>query len=71
VRYVWIVIIAVSAVPLLYVAWLANPLAIVLFGMEWVLRAGGGTTQSPRRTAGRRWSEVRLLRAPPARLKLA
>jgi hypothetical protein len=37
VRYVWTVIIAVSAVPLLYVAWLANPLAIVLFGMEWWL----------------------------------
>jgi hypothetical protein len=37
VRYVWIAIIAVSAVPLLYVAWLANPLAIVLFGMEWWL----------------------------------
>lgn len=36
-RYVWIAIIAVSAVPLLYVAWLANPLAIVLFGMEWWL----------------------------------
>jgi hypothetical protein len=37
VRYVWIAIIAVSAVPLLYVAWLANPLAIVLFGVEWWL----------------------------------
>jgi hypothetical protein len=37
VRYVWIALIAVSAVPLLYVAWLANPLAIVLFGMEWWL----------------------------------
>ena len=36
-RYVWIAIIAVSAVPLLYVAWLANPLAIVLFGVEWWL----------------------------------
>jgi hypothetical protein len=37
VRYVWIAIIAVSAVPLLYVPWLANPLAIVLFGVEWWL----------------------------------
>lgn len=34
-RYVWIVIIAVSAAPVLYVAWLANPLPIILFGTEW------------------------------------
>jgi hypothetical protein len=36
-RYVWIAIIAVSAVPLLYVGWLANPLAVLLFGVEWWL----------------------------------
>jgi O-antigen/teichoic acid export membrane protein len=35
VRYVLIVIIAASAAPLLYIAWLANPLSLVLFGAEW------------------------------------
>jgi hypothetical protein len=35
VRYVWIAIIAVSAAPLAYVAWLANPLSFILFGAEW------------------------------------
>jgi hypothetical protein len=34
VRYVWIAIIAVSAAPLVYVAWLANPLLLVLLGAE-------------------------------------
>lgn len=34
-RYVLIVIIAASAAPLLYIAWLANPLSLVLFGAEW------------------------------------
>jgi hypothetical protein len=39
VRYVWIGLITVSAVPLLYVAWLANPLVIVLLGVEgWLDR---------------------------------
>jgi hypothetical protein len=37
VRFVWIAIIAASAGPLLYVAWLANPLVIVLFGLAWWL----------------------------------
>jgi hypothetical protein len=35
VRFVWITIIAASAAPLLYVAWLANPLVIALFGVDW------------------------------------
>jgi hypothetical protein len=35
VRYVWIAIIAASGGPLVYVAWLANPLFIALFGVEW------------------------------------
>jgi hypothetical protein len=35
VRYVWIAIIIASAVPLVYVAWLANPLVVMLFGIEW------------------------------------
>jgi hypothetical protein len=35
VRYVWIAIIAVSAAPLVYVGWLANPLVLALFGPEW------------------------------------
>jgi hypothetical protein len=35
VRYVWIAIIAVSAPPLVYFGWLANPLAAFLFGAEW------------------------------------
>jgi len=33
VRYVWVAIIAVSAAPLVHVAWLANPLSIILFGV--------------------------------------
>ncbi len=33
-RYVWIAIIAVSAAPLVYVGWLANPLSLILFGAE-------------------------------------
>jgi hypothetical protein len=37
VRYVWLAIIAVSAVPLVYVAWLANPLVLALFGVAWWL----------------------------------
>jgi hypothetical protein len=36
VRYVWIAIV-LSAVPLVYVALLANPLVLVLFGVEWWL----------------------------------
>ncbi len=35
VQYVWLVIIAVSAVPLVYVAWLLNPLLFFVFGPEW------------------------------------
>jgi hypothetical protein len=35
VRFVWITIIAASAAPLVYVAWLANPLVIALFGVDW------------------------------------
>jgi hypothetical protein len=31
---VWIAIIAATAAPLVYVAWLANPLSLVLFGAE-------------------------------------
>lgn len=34
-RFVWIAIIAVSAAPLVYVAWFANPLSFILFGAEW------------------------------------
>jgi hypothetical protein len=34
-RYVWLAIIAVTVVPLVYVAWLANPLLLVLFGVDW------------------------------------
>jgi hypothetical protein len=34
VRYVWITVIAVSAVPLLYVGWLANPLVVLVLGVE-------------------------------------
>jgi hypothetical protein len=34
VRYVWIAIIVASAVPLLYVAWLANPLVVMLSGLD-------------------------------------
>ena len=35
VQYVWLVIIAVSAAPLVYVAWLLNPLFFLLLGPEW------------------------------------
>jgi hypothetical protein len=35
VRYVWLAIIAVSAVPLLYVGMLANPFFVVVFGVDW------------------------------------
>jgi hypothetical protein len=39
VRYVWIALIAASAAPLVYVAWLANPLVVILFGVEgWLDR---------------------------------
>jgi hypothetical protein len=34
VRYVWIAIIAISAAPLLYVGWLANPLVVVVLGVD-------------------------------------
>jgi hypothetical protein len=34
VRFVWIAIIAASAAPLVYVAWLANPLVIGVLGVE-------------------------------------
>jgi hypothetical protein len=34
VRYAWIAIIVVTAAPLLYVGWLANPLSFILFGPE-------------------------------------
>jgi hypothetical protein len=38
-RYVWIAIIVASAAPLLYVAWLANPVVIVVLGREaWLGR---------------------------------
>ena len=33
-RFVWIAIIAASAAPLVYVAWLANPLVIGVLGVE-------------------------------------
>jgi hypothetical protein len=35
VQYIWLAIIAASAVPLVYVAWLANPLVVILFGVDW------------------------------------
>jgi hypothetical protein len=39
VRYVWIGIIAAAAVPLLCVAWLANPVVLVVLGLEsWLDR---------------------------------
>jgi hypothetical protein len=39
VRYVWIAIIAASAAPLLYVAWLANPVVVIVLGREaWLER---------------------------------
>jgi hypothetical protein len=42
VQYVWIAIIAVSAVPLVYVGWLANPLVVVVLGVEaWRERVTG------------------------------
>ena len=34
-RYVWIAIIAASALPLVYVAWLANPFVVLVFGVDW------------------------------------
>jgi hypothetical protein len=34
VRYVWLGVIAISGVPVLYVAWLANPLVVVLLGVD-------------------------------------
>ena len=38
-RYVWIAIIVASGAPLLYVAWLANPVVIVVLGREaWLER---------------------------------
>jgi hypothetical protein len=33
----WLAIIAISAGPLVYVAWLANPLVLALFGIDWWL----------------------------------
>ena len=33
-RFVWIAIITLTAAPLLYVGWLANPLVIVLLGTD-------------------------------------
>jgi hypothetical protein len=33
-RYVWIAIIATSAVPLVYVGWLANPVVVALLGVD-------------------------------------
>jgi hypothetical protein len=39
VRYVWIAIIDASAAPLLYVAWLANPVVIIVLGRDtWLGR---------------------------------
>lgn len=38
-RVVWIAIIAVCAIPLAYVAWLANPLFVIVAGVEpWLER---------------------------------
>jgi hypothetical protein len=38
-QYVWIAIIVATAAPLLYVAWLANPLAIIVLGRDpWLER---------------------------------
>ena len=38
-RYVWIAIIVASGAPLLYVAWLANPVVIIVLGREaWLER---------------------------------
>jgi hypothetical protein len=37
VRYIWIAIIAASAVPLVYVAWFVNPLVVAPFGVAWWL----------------------------------
>jgi hypothetical protein len=38
-RYVWIAIIIATAAPLLYVAWLANPLVIIVLGLDpWLKR---------------------------------
>ena len=38
-RYVWIAIIVASAAPLVYVAWLANPIVIIVLGREaWLER---------------------------------
>jgi hypothetical protein len=34
VRYIWVAIIAATAVPLLYVGWLANPLAVAILGVD-------------------------------------
>jgi hypothetical protein len=34
VRYIWIAIIAICAAPLLYVGWLANPLVVVVLGVD-------------------------------------
>jgi hypothetical protein len=39
VRYVWIAIIVASGAPLLYMAWLANPVVIIVLGREaWLER---------------------------------
>jgi hypothetical protein len=39
VRYAWIAIIVASGAPLLYVAWLANPVVIIVLGREaWLER---------------------------------
>jgi hypothetical protein len=35
VRYVWLAIIVVSAAPLVYVGWLANPLVVAFLGVDW------------------------------------
>jgi len=38
-RYVWIAIIVASAAPLVYVAWLANPIVIIVLGRDtWLDR---------------------------------
>jgi hypothetical protein len=34
VQYVWLAVIAVSGAPLVYVAWLDNPLVVVLLGVD-------------------------------------
>ena len=33
-QYVWLAIIAVSAVPVVFLAWFTNPILLILFGVE-------------------------------------